>query len=83
VTPNPHFVLDADFPEPLRARTHSRCGAVFVKIAFGRVAGADPLRPRALRAFEEFFYSRARDVYPQYDFARMTDGGYGQALALD
>jgi hypothetical protein len=56
-------------------------GPFFVKIAFGRVT--DPLRPRALKAFEEFFFSRARDVYPQYDFARMTDGEYGQALVLD
>jgi hypothetical protein len=41
------------------------------------------LRPRALKAFEEFFFSRARDVYPRYDFARMTDDEYGAALALD
>ena len=33
-----------------------------VKIAFGRVI--DPQRPRALKAFEEFFLSRARDIYP-------------------
>ncbi len=53
----------------------------FVKIAFGRII--DPLRPRALKAFEEFFFSRARDVYPRYDLARMTDEEYGAALALD
>ena len=52
-----------------------------VKIAFSRVI--DPLRPRALKAFEEFFFSRARDVYPKYDFARMNDDEYGAALALD
>jgi Bacterial extracellular solute-binding protein len=51
-----------------------------VKIAFGRIV--DPLRPRALKAFEEFFFSRARDAYPRYDFARMTDDEYGEALAL-
>ncbi len=51
-----------------------------VKIAFGRVV--DPARPRALKAFEEFFFSRARDVYPRYDFARMTDGEYREALTL-
>jgi hypothetical protein len=51
-----------------------------VKIAFGRAV--DPPRPRALKAFEEFFFSRARDVYPRYDFARMTDDEYGEALAL-
>jgi len=52
----------------------------FVKIAFGRVI--DPLRPRALKAFEEFFFSRARDVYPRYDLARMSDEEYGAALTL-
>ena len=52
-----------------------------VKIAFGRVAG--PLRPEAAKAFEEFFFGRARDVYPRYDFARMTDDEYGAVLALD
>jgi hypothetical protein len=53
----------------------------FVKIAFGRVI--DPLRPRALKAFEEFFFSRARDVYPRYDLARMSEEEYGASVALD
>jgi Bacterial extracellular solute-binding protein len=53
----------------------------FVQIAFGRVI--DPLRPRALQAFDEFFFSRARDVYPQYDFARMNDDEFGATLRLD
>jgi hypothetical protein len=53
----------------------------FVKIAFGRVI--DPLRPRALKAFDEFFFGRARDVYPRYDFARMNDDEYGATLGLD
>jgi len=53
----------------------------FVKIAFGRII--NPPHPRALKAFEEFFFNRARDVYPRYDFARMTDDEYGAALALD
>ena len=52
-----------------------------VQIAFGRVINA--LRPRALTAFEEFLFSRARDVYPRYDFARMADDEYGASLALD
>jgi hypothetical protein len=51
------------------------------KIAFGRVN--DPLRAQAARAFEEFFFGRARDVYPRYDFARMTDEEYGAVLKLD
>ena len=53
----------------------------FAQIAFGRIS--DPLRPRAMKAFDEFFFSRARDVYPRYDFARMSDDAYGATLALD
>ena len=53
----------------------------FVKIAFGRVV--DPLRPRAAKAFEEFFFSLARDIYPRYDLARMSDDEYGATLTLD
>jgi Bacterial extracellular solute-binding protein len=52
-----------------------------VRIAFGRVTNAPRLR--ALDAFEEFLFSRARDVYPRYDFARMNDDEYGAVLALD
>src|SRR5262249_19196178 len=51
-----------------------------LSIGFARVT--DLLRPRALRAFEEFFFGRARDVYPRYDFARMTDGEYGAPMTL-
>jgi len=53
----------------------------FRKIALSRVA--NPLRPRAVKAFEEFFFSRAKDVYPRYDFARMNDDEYGAPFALD
>ena len=53
----------------------------FAQIAFGRVI--DPLRPGAMKAFDEFFFNRARDVYPRYDLARMSDDKYGAALALD
>jgi len=51
------------------------------KIAFGRVV--DPLRARARAAFEEFFFGRARDVYPRYDFARMADDEFAAPLALE
>jgi len=53
----------------------------FVKIALARVI--DPLRPRAATAFEEFFFNRALDVYPKYDFARMGDDEFGASLGLD
>jgi hypothetical protein len=49
-------------------------------IAFGRVI--NPLRPQALEAFVEFFFSRAREIYPKYDFAGMDDDKYGATLAL-
>ena len=52
-----------------------------VKIAFGRII--EPLRPRAAKAFEEFFFGQARAVYPRYDFAPMTDDEYGAVLTLD
>jgi hypothetical protein len=52
-----------------------------VTIAFGRVI--DPPRPRALRAFDEFFFSLARDVYPGYDFVRMNDDEFGATVSLD
>jgi len=52
-----------------------------LSIGFGRVI--NPLRPRAARAFEEFFFSRARDVYPRYDFVRMSDEEYGAPLTLN
>jgi hypothetical protein len=53
----------------------------FVQIASSRII--DPLRPRAVMAFEEFFFDRARDVYPRYDFARMNDKEYGATITLD
>jgi hypothetical protein len=53
----------------------------FINIAFGRVV--DPLRPRALRTFDEFFFAQARDVYPRYDFVRMNDDEFGRTVSLD
>jgi Bacterial extracellular solute-binding protein len=53
----------------------------FTQIALARIN--DSLRPGAMKAFDEFFFSRARDVYPQYDFARMNDDEFGATLELD
>jgi hypothetical protein len=69
------------FPNHFELVPVSGAERFFVKIAFGRVI--DPLRPRALKAFEEFFFSRAREVYPRYDLARMSDDEFGQTLGLD
>jgi len=52
-----------------------------VKIAFSRVI--DPLRPRAREAFEEYFFARAREIYPKYDFTRLDDDEYGATLSID
>jgi hypothetical protein len=52
----------------------------YTRIASARVT--DPLRARATEAFDEFFFSRARDVYPQHDFARMNDDEFGAILEL-
>jgi len=69
------------FPKHFELVPVSGAERFFVKIALGRVV--DPLRLRALRAFDEFFFGRARDVYPRYDFARMNDDEYGATLRLD
>jgi hypothetical protein len=69
------------FPRHFELVPVSGAERFFVKIAFARVI--DPLRMRALRAFEAFFFDRARDVYPRYDFARMDDDEFGAVLPLD
>jgi hypothetical protein len=69
------------FPKHFELVPVSGAERFFVKIAFARVV--DPLRLRALGAFEEFFFGRARDAYPRYDFARMNDEEYGATLSLD
>jgi hypothetical protein len=69
------------FPNHFELVPISGAERFFIKIAFGRVI--DPLRPRALEAFEEFFFNRARDTYPRYDLARMTDAEFGETLGLD
>jgi hypothetical protein len=53
----------------------------FTQIASARVN--NPLRSGATKAFDEFFFSRAKDVYPRYDFARMNDNEFGATLALN
>jgi hypothetical protein len=69
------------FPNHFELVPVSGAERIFAKIAFGRTI--DPQRPRALRAFEEFFFERAKDVYPRYDLARMSDDEYAATLALD
>jgi hypothetical protein len=70
-------------PPADRIRAGADCGS-------RALSGEDRVRPyhrpaasRALKAFEEFFFGRARDVYPKYDFAPMNDDEYGAVLALE
>ena len=53
----------------------------FIKIAMARVV--DPLRSKAMQAFEQFFLQRTKEVYPKFDLARMTDEEHGEVLKLD
>ena len=69
------------FPNHFELVPVSGAEQFFIKIAFARVL--DPLRLRALMAFEEFFFSRARDTHPKYDLARMSDDEFGATLGLD
>jgi molybdate transport system substrate-binding protein len=47
------------------------------------VAAADPLRPEAARAFSEFVFDVAREVYPRYGFALMPKTEFGEPIRLE
>jgi hypothetical protein len=68
------------FPNQFEFVAISGAEPFFTQIALARVNS--PLRSSAVKAFDEFFFSRARDVYPRYDFARMNDNEFGATLAL-
>ena len=68
------------FPDQFEAIELAGAEPYFAQIALAQVT--NPLRPRATKAFNEFFFGRAKDVYPKYDFARMRDDEYGAALTL-
>jgi hypothetical protein len=46
-------------------------------------AVADPLRAQAAQAFSEFFFGVAREVYPRYGFASMSDTEFGAIVRLE
>jgi extracellular solute-binding protein len=69
------------FPDNFALVPVSGAERFYTQIAFGRVA--DPLRARAMQAFDEFFFSRAQDVYPRYEFARMSEEAFGALVDLD
>src|SRR5215472_3967039 len=62
------------FPNHFESVTVPGAEPFSTQIALARVN--NPLRSGAMKAFDEFFFSRARDVYPRYDFARMSDNEY-------
>jgi len=47
------------------------------------VEAIDPLRAAAAKAFSEFFLVAAREIYPRYGFAMMSDAEFGAAILLD
>jgi hypothetical protein len=69
------------FPNHLEAVAVAGAEPFFAEIALARAV--DPLRARALEAFDEFFFSRAREVYPRYEFAAMNNDEFGKTLVLD
>jgi hypothetical protein len=69
------------FPDHFEAIAAPGAERFFTQIALARVT--NPLRPQAAKAFDEFFFSRAREVYPRYDFARMRDDEFALSFALD
>ena len=44
---------------------------------------ANPLRAQAAQAFSEFFFGVAREVYPRYGFASMSDTEFGAIIRLE
>ena len=69
------------FPNHFEAVAVPGVEQFFTEIALARAV--DPLRARALQAFDEFFFSRAREVYPRYDFVPMNNDEFGKTLVLD
>jgi accessory colonization factor AcfC len=69
------------FPDHFELVAVPGAESFFTRIAFARAK--QPLRSDAAKAFDEFFFGRARDLYPRYDFAQMNENEFGALLALD
>jgi hypothetical protein len=67
------------FPSHFEAVAVPGAEPFFTEIALARAV--DPLRVRAMQAFDEFFFTHAKDVYPRFEFASMN-GGFGRTLGL-
>ena len=68
------------FPDHFESVAVPGAEPFFTEIALARVV--DPLRLRAMQAFDEFFFTRAQDVYPRYEFATMNNDEFGKPLVL-
>jgi len=68
------------FPNQFEAVAVAGAEPFFTEIALARAI--DPLRMRALQAFDEFFFINAKDVYPRYEFVTMKNDEFGKTLLL-
>jgi len=68
------------FPNQFEAVAVAGAEPFFTEIALARAI--DPLRMRALQAFDEFFFINAKDVYPRYEFVTMKNDEFGRTLLL-
>jgi Bacterial extracellular solute-binding protein len=58
-------------------------GADKFSSTIGMVSTVEPLRAQAAKAFLEFFLRVAREVYPRYGFATMSETEFGEPVKLD
>ena len=58
-------------------------GAEKYSSTIAMVSTAEPLRAQAAKAFSEFFLGVAREVYPRYGFAMISEAEFGAPVKLD
>jgi molybdate transport system substrate-binding protein len=58
-------------------------GAEKYSSAIAMVSRAEPLRAQAAKSFAEFILGVAREVYPRYGFATLSEGEFGVRVKLD
>jgi ABC-type molybdate transport system substrate-binding protein len=58
-------------------------GAERFASSLAMTTASPPLRAQATSAFSEFFFSIAREVYPRYEFALLSETEFGAAIGLD
>jgi ABC-type molybdate transport system substrate-binding protein len=58
-------------------------GAERFASSLAMTTASPPLRTQATGAFSEFFFGIAREVYPRYEFALLSESEFGAAIVLD